>query len=163
MNKLFSHPLRSGLMTAGFLACMSATLAAGPLPQTSAIAPSRNIALVRDSWAGDGPARDTWRWRRHQGNWNREHWRRSDWRHHRDWRGNRDGWRYRHHYRGSGLYFGLGLVPSYNYYVAPRRYYRSASTAHTQWCYSRYRSYRAWDNTWQPYYGPRRQCYSPYN
>jgi hypothetical protein len=35
--------------------------------------------------------------------------------------------------------------------------------AHIQWCYDRYRSYRAWDNTFQPYNGPRRQCYSPYS
>ena len=34
--------------------------------------------------------------------------------------------------------------------------------SHTSWCYSRYRSYRAYDNTFQPYNGPRRQCYSPY-
>lgn len=36
-------------------------------------------------------------------------------------------------------------------------------SAHVRWCYDRYRSYRAWDNTFQPYNGPRRQCYSPYN
>lgn len=35
--------------------------------------------------------------------------------------------------------------------------------AHVQWCYDRYRSYRASDNTFQPYDGPRRQCYSPYS
>jgi hypothetical protein len=34
--------------------------------------------------------------------------------------------------------------------------------AHVRWCYDRYRSYRAYDNTFQPYNGPRRQCYSPY-
>lgn len=34
--------------------------------------------------------------------------------------------------------------------------------AHVQWCYNRYRSYRASDNTYQPYNGPRRQCRSPY-
>ncbi|RCS25215.1 BA14K family protein [Phyllobacterium salinisoli] len=34
--------------------------------------------------------------------------------------------------------------------------------SHTQWCYNRYRSYRAYDNTYQPYNGPRRQCVSPY-
>ncbi|OYR10649.1 BA14K-like family protein [Brucella grignonensis] len=34
--------------------------------------------------------------------------------------------------------------------------------AHVRWCYNRYRSYRAYDNTFQPNYGPRRQCYSPY-
>jgi len=35
-------------------------------------------------------------------------------------------------------------------------------SAHTRWCYNRYRSYRAYDNTYQPYNGPRRQCISPY-
>jgi hypothetical protein len=39
--------------------------------------------------------------------------------------------------------------------------YRGGS-AHTRWCYDRYRSYRAYDNTYQPYNGPRRQCVSPY-
>ncbi len=36
-------------------------------------------------------------------------------------------------------------------------------SAHVRWCYDRYRSYRASDNTFQPYNGPRRQCYSPYD
>lgn len=48
-------------------------------------------------------------------------------------------------------------------YVAPPRYARPAyGNAHVQWCYDRYRSYRASDNTFQPYNGPRQQCYSPY-
>jgi hypothetical protein len=34
--------------------------------------------------------------------------------------------------------------------------------SHVEWCYNRYRSYRAYDNTYQPYGGPRRQCISPY-
>ncbi|MCB8828228.1 BA14K family protein, partial [Escherichia coli] len=29
-----------------------------------------------------------------------------------------------------------------------------------RWCYNRYRSYRAYDNTYQPNNGPRRQCVS---
>ena len=33
---------------------------------------------------------------------------------------------------------------------------------HVEWCANRYRSYRAYDNTYQPYNGPRRQCNSPY-
>ncbi|MBA8843746.1 hypothetical protein HD884_003653 [Ochrobactrum intermedium] len=36
------------------------------------------------------------------------------------------------------------------------------SNAHVRWCYNRFRSYRSWDNTFQPYNGPRRQCFSPY-
>ncbi|MET2826640.1 BA14K family protein [Mesorhizobium shangrilense] len=34
--------------------------------------------------------------------------------------------------------------------------------SHVQWCYNRYRSYRASDNTFQPNNGPRQQCRSPY-
>jgi hypothetical protein len=39
----------------------------------------------------------------------------------------------------------------------------SSANDHEAWCYNRYRSYRAWDNTFQPYNGPRRQCYSPFD
>lgn len=39
---------------------------------------------------------------------------------------------------------------------------RHMSQAHVRWCYRHYRSYREWDNTYQPYHGPRRQCVSPY-
>lgn len=36
------------------------------------------------------------------------------------------------------------------------------SPPHVQWCYDRYRSYREYDNTFQPYNGPRQVCVSPY-
>jgi hypothetical protein len=36
------------------------------------------------------------------------------------------------------------------------------TNAHVRWCYDRYRSYDARSNTFQPYNGPRRACYSPY-
>jgi Ni/Co efflux regulator RcnB len=42
-------------------------------------------------------------------------------------------------------------------------YSQPAGNAHVQWCYNRYRSYRAYDNTFQPYEGPRQLCYSPYD
>lgn len=38
----------------------------------------------------------------------------------------------------------------------------SSGSAHVDWCANRYRSYRAYDNTYQPYNGPRQQCVSPY-
>ncbi|MDP3898724.1 MAG: BA14K family protein [Mesorhizobium sp.] len=41
--------------------------------------------------------------------------------------------------------------------------YYNGGNAHVRWCYNRYRSYRAYDNTFQPYHGPRQQCYSPYS
>ncbi len=42
-------------------------------------------------------------------------------------------------------------------------YRRSVGSSHVEWCYNRYRSYRASDNTFQPYNGPRQQCWSPYS
>ncbi|MGI2036109.1 BA14K family protein [Rhizobium panacihumi] len=44
---------------------------------------------------------------------------------------------------------------------APARRYVGGSS-HVTWCYNRYRSYRAYDNTFQPYNGPRQRCYSPF-
>jgi hypothetical protein len=76
-------------------------------------------------------------------------------------------------YYGGGYYprYGGGYYPRYHgggyyprYYNGgyyPRRHYRSGS-AHVQWCYNHCRSYREYDNTFQPFDGPRRQCYSPY-
>lgn len=37
------------------------------------------------------------------------------------------------------------------------------TSAHIDWCFAHYRSYRAYDNTFQPYAGPREQCWSPFN
>jgi hypothetical protein len=34
--------------------------------------------------------------------------------------------------------------------------------AHVEWCYARYRSYRASDNTFAPRVGIRAACHSPY-
>ncbi|MGN7753908.1 BA14K family protein [Sinorhizobium sp. 22678] len=93
----------------------------------------------------------------------------------RGYRGNRhysNRYHHRRYYRDDdddlGAFFGglaagaiVGGVLSQPRYAAPRYY--GGGNAHVEWCYSRYRSYRAWDNTFQPYNGPRRQCYSPYS
>ena len=36
-----------------------------------------------------------------------------------------------------------------------------SNNGHVAWCHDRYRSYRASDNTYQPYDGPRQECFSP--
>ncbi|PCI05728.1 MAG: hypothetical protein COB78_03825 [Hyphomicrobiales bacterium] len=46
------------------------------------------------------------------------------------------------------------------YYEPPRR--RNYGGRHVRWCYDRYRSYRDYDNSYQPWEGPRRLCRSPY-
>jgi hypothetical protein len=79
---------------------------------------------------------------------------------------------YRHYHRDGGVYFRFGNG-SFSFSVKPKRYYpryhrryyeypRHSSSRHVDWCYSRYRTYRHWDNTFQPYHGPRKQCISPY-
>lgn len=86
------------------------------------------------------------------------------------------GYRYhRHGYRHyNGWWFPLGAfaagaivagaINADRPYYRERVYYRGGNwSAHVEWCYNRYRSYREWDNTFQPYHGPRRQCYSPYS
>lgn len=130
------------------------------------------------------------RWYRHSGrNWDRgRHWNGNRY----AWRGDRyrygggyrggyrpyygggyGGYRYGPYYGGyyrgydddfgaviGGLAAGAiigGLVAQPRY--APRYY---GGNTHVSWCYARYRSYRAFDDTFQPYYGPRRQCVSPY-
>jgi len=45
----------------------------------------------------------------------------------------------------------------------PREVIRDTGDAHAEWCANRYRSYRAYDDTFQPYNGPRQQCISPYD
>jgi hypothetical protein len=82
------------------------------------------------------------------------------------------GHRYNHHHNNNdaaaiigGLALGaiIGGALAQPYYApsyAPS--YAYGGDAHTRWCYSQYRSYRAWDNTFQPYYGPRRQCIAPF-
>jgi hypothetical protein len=64
-------------------------------------------------------------------------------------------------------YYGPRYAPRY---YAPRAYYpryaprhhRGLANAHFRWCSAKYRSFRAWDNTFQPYRGGRKQCVSPY-
>ena len=81
--------------------------------------------------------------------------------------GHRGSRHYRHGYRRYGDFWfpaaaflaGALITGAINNSTAVR----PGSNAHIQWCYDRYRSYRHSDNTFQPYNGPRRQCYSPYS
>jgi hypothetical protein len=95
---------------------------------------------------------------------------------HRGYREYRRGYRQRDGYWfplaafGAGAIIG-GAIASQPRYVEPeyrpRPVYRPApvrgSQAHVNWCFGRYRSYDAYSNTFQPYNGPRQQCYSPYS
>ena len=140
MKTSFFSPLKTGLAAFFVAGALSVPAMASPAPVNAPAVPAASAA------AGDIiQVRDQHR-----------RWDRRD--HRRDW----DRRDHRPHYRGSGFYLGFNFgTPAYRY-VEPRRYYRPAGDAHVRWCYNRYRSYRAWDNSFQPYNGPRRQCRSPY-
>jgi hypothetical protein len=76
------------------------------------------------------------------------------------WHGHRGYRHWRHGYRRHGdLWFPLAAFAAgalvTGAIVNDRPVYGSSHEAR---CYARYRSYRAYDNTYQPYDGPRRQC-----
>ena len=138
---------RKGLIAFGLAAAFAAPTMAAPLtPLNLPAAPvvgNADVVPVSRRCRGD----DRCFGRHHV---KRKHWRRHHRRHHRP-----------------SIYFNFS-VPSYHYYeprYVPRRVYRSygLSQAHIAWCYDRYRSYRHWDNSFQPYHGPRKQCWSPYS
>jgi hypothetical protein len=82
------------------------------------------------------------------------------------WNGHRGYRDYHRGYRRNGDYwfplaaFATGALISGAIINNNQNAYRGNS--HVQWCYDRYRSYRASDNTFQPNYGPRQECRSPY-
>lgn len=168
-----------GALGMSFLAGAIAPVAAAPImPSVSiavpeAIAVNENVISVRDDRGRHHPP--NWNGRPNHGprpGWNGSHHRPPPgyWNGHRGYRDYRrgyrrhnDGWWYPLAAFGAGAIIGGAIAtpppPPPPVYRAPAYGY---SSAHIQWCYDRYRSYRASDNTFQPYNGPRQQCYSPY-
>jgi len=72
-----------------------------------------------------------------------------------------DGWWYPLAAFGAGAIIG-GAIANDGYSRPRARYEGSINPRHIDWCYARYRSYREYDNSYQPNYGPRRECLSPY-
>lgn len=152
--------LLAGLTGAGLLlGTMAPGSAASFMPSAPAVA-NENIQQVQDRhWRGHrghwrGGPRHGWGGpRHHPGYWNGH----RGYRYHRHgYRRHSDGWWYPLAAFGAGAIIG-GAIAS-----PPPAYRVPYSSTHVQWCYNRYRSYRASDNTFQPYNGPRQQCYSPY-
>lgn len=149
-------------LATGFTGIAPAHAFPGILAISTPQATMPDVEQVRDRrWIRRGHDRYSWNRR----DWDRRGWDRRGWRgdyrrgHYRHWRYDNDY--YHNNYAGAiigGLAAGAILGGVLN---APRRYYY-AGNSHTSWCYNRYRSYRASDNTYQPYYGARRQCVSPY-
>ena len=164
-----------GIVVLAAITALSGITPANALP---AVAIERvqksDVELVRDrGWHGDRDYRryprgwrDDYRPRYRPGY--REGWHGGDrygyYRGYRGYRSERYG--YRRHNDGWWYplaAFGAGVVIGGAIAAPPaRRYETGVNPRHADWCYSRYRSYRAWDNSFQPYGGPRQQCLSPY-
>ena len=96
-------------------------------------------------------------------NWDRNdrNWSRND----RHWNDNNrryygDRYRYRRYDNNNGAAIG-GLVTGAiigGIIASQPRVNSYSGGSHAEYCYNRYRSYRASDNTYQPNYGPRREC-----
>ncbi len=145
MKGILSVVALAGFMSIGF--GMAPAAAAGPSALARASADNAAVA----------PLAQTVDHRRYHRHYRDRHWDgdRRYYRHHRP----------RHYDRGPSFSLQFGTPGYYyapRYRAAPRHAYR-VGNAHVRWCQDRYRSYRAWDNTFQPYHGPRRQCFSPYS
>lgn len=77
--------------------------------------------------------------------------------------GFRPGYRYYNGYWFPATAFVAGVAAGVVAVAPPPPLPPRLPAAHVQWCYDRYASYREWDNTYLPYGGPRRQCWSPYD
>lgn len=81
---------------------------------------------------------------------------------HRGFRRHRHGYRYHNGYWFPPAAFAIGAIIGGAIANENRPRSGRVNPRHIRWCHDRYRSYREYDNSWQPYNGPRRQCRSPY-
>lgn len=143
MTKLLIVALASATALASYSPAQAIPMAKAPDFQTSSMVPVRFDGGMRH-WHGGG-------WHGPHG-WHGGHGLRGRFRGY----GGYDGW---YDDDDGGAFIGglaaatmLGLVLN----SVSRPAYRGNS--HVSYCYSRYRSYRASDNTFQPLHGPRQQC-----
>ncbi|MDV4157484.1 BA14K family protein [Rhizobium brockwellii] len=144
----------------------SPTLSAQPAPQNT---DARIMTVACNPYSivcsGDGDNRRSYR------NRDRDNDRDRDRRSYRDRRYDRDDRyggdrrydrryrRYDNRYDNNGAVIGgLAAGALLGGIIASQPRARAYGSSHAEYCYSRYRSYRAYDNTYQPNYGPRRQC-----
>lgn len=139
-------------------------IAAAPRVETSQPAQTQPVEQVQWRHRGDGWSHGDFRnarpHRYYRGNHGR-YYRGNHGRYYgnRYYRGRHYGGYYRRGPSAGAIIGGLAAGAIIGGALAQPRYY--GGNSHTSWCYNRYRSYRASDNTFQPNYGPRRQCVSP--
>jgi hypothetical protein len=144
MTKFLSGAIAT-VLAATFAVASAPPLNAAPVyvPNTAPVANTgKDVEQVQYRWRRGGPA--------YYGRY-------------RGYRGPRAGYRYYNGWWFPAAAFVTGAIIG-GALAQPEPIYRPryGRNSHVDWCYARYRSYRASDNTFQPYEGPRRQCVSPY-
>jgi hypothetical protein len=166
MRKLSSSLFAVGL---AFATALTGVMPSQAAPRASASAPivaTGDAGLVQDVQWDRRDARRYREMRRAERRFDRRadrYERRRDgyYRGYRGYRDRRAGYRYHNGYWFPAAAFLAGALAT-GAIVDANRNRASAGSLHVEWCYNRYRSYRASDNTFQPNSGPRRQCVSPY-
>jgi hypothetical protein len=127
-----------------------------PQPQVKAETDSQIVKVrgERRVWRHHRQARGFKAHNRPAHAWRSHHGRYHNWRGHRGYRAWRPGYRHYGGYWYPPAAFSVGIV------VGPRLH---GGNRHVRWCRNQYMSYRASDNTFQPYHGPRARCVSPYS
>jgi hypothetical protein len=153
-------------LTAAMAITSFAPAQAAPLQIPVAPSASSDVINVGSGDYGGRRTGTVWqpRYYRDRSGWNHN---RHGWNRDRDWR--RHGGYYRDRNLGGAVIGGVitgaivGGLLNNSRPVYRERVYRGGGDAHVQWCYDRYRTYRASDNTYVPRAGQRAYCNSPYN
>ena len=156
---------RLAVIALAAITAFSGLTPANALPLAGAVKAEASTTLVEQVQYRDHDRRD--RWDRH------DRWDRRDRRdHRRGWYNGHRGYTharpgYRRH--SDGYWYplaALGAAAIIGGVIAsqprPAPAQAGINPKHVDWCSARYRSYRSFDNTYQPNYGPRQQCFSPY-
>ena len=149
MKKLFST-LCATALTASVAATSVLPASAAPVfvPKTPAV--HSDVIQIKNKWKKRHGNNHNFRGKNWNGNGHNNHHHGGD---------NNNDWWYPAGAFVAGALIGSAVANNNRYYNSDY----SGGSGHVQWCYDRYRSYREYDNTFQPYNGPRQQCYSPYN
>ncbi|RUZ81036.1 BA14K family protein [Mesorhizobium sp. M7A.F.Ca.US.006.01.1.1] len=161
MNRITTS-LLAATLTVTFVAAEAVSVNAQPnyVPQSQVAVPDVQTVQYRE-WRKDRYNRNFSRDRSFSRDRNFSRNRGAYWNGHRGYREYRPGYRRHGDYWFPLAAFATGaLITGAIINNENNRVY--AGNAHVQWCYDHYRSYRASDNTFQPNYGPRKECRSPY-
>jgi hypothetical protein len=159
MKKLYSGLCAGGLAATFALTGVPSLAAPAFVPPTASV--QSDVVQIQDGM----------KWRKHKSqhngfrrgnNWNGDNFRRSGnsayYNGHQGYPYQRRGYRQHNGFWFPAAAFIAGAVTG----GAIINNNNGGGSSHVEWCYDRYRSYRAYDNTFQPNYGRRRQCNSPF-